>query len=150
MKGSCMKILARASLLVATVCLLAACAQGESKAAGMKTSSVERGKYIVEGLGMCSDCHTPRNEKGEFIQSRLLMGSELDFKPAVPMPAWAAAAPGIAGLPTYTDAQAVKILESGETPTGVPLRPPMPPYRMNHDDAVAVVAYLRSLARQTP
>ena len=55
-------------------------------------------------------------------------------------------APPIAGLPSYAnDADAVKFFETGLTANGKPAQPPMPPFRLNHDDAVAVVAYLRSL-----
>jgi len=31
-----------------------------------------RGKYLVERVGMCADCHSPGNERGEFIRARWL------------------------------------------------------------------------------
>ncbi|MEJ1973604.1 MAG: hypothetical protein WDM96_14425 [Lacunisphaera sp.] len=64
------------------------------------------------------------------------------------MPAWAPAAPAIAGLEGFTTEQAVKFLMTGERPSGVAPRPPMPEYRMNRDDAQAVVAYLKSLKQR--
>ena len=55
-------------------------------------------------------------------------------------------APPIAGLPTMTDQQAVTYMMTGEKPDGTESRPPMPEYRLTREDALAVVAYLRSLA----
>lgn len=110
-------------------------------------SLVERGKYIVHGIGLCIDCHSPRDERGEFIESRHLTGAPLPFKPAVEMP-WMPAAPRIAGFPTgYTAEDLVQFLMTGQRPHGLPPPlPPMPPYRMNREDAEATVAYLRTLA----
>lgn len=41
-------------------------------------------------------------------------------------------------------------LETGELPGKRYVRPPMPKFRFNHDDAVAMVAYLRSFASSSP
>jgi hypothetical protein len=49
-------------------------------------------------------------------------------------------------LPTYArDDQAIAFFETGTNSLGKPALPPMPQFRLNHEDAVAVVAYLRSL-----
>jgi mono/diheme cytochrome c family protein len=108
-------------------------------------SSADRGKYLVEHVAMCVDCHSPRSEKGEFDQARWLGGSKLDFQPSHPMPVWADYAPPLAGLPGWKDEQVIQLLRTGLTHAGKPARPPMPSYRMTHEDASAVVAYLRSL-----
>lgn len=110
---------------------------------------IAHGKYLVENVGLCADCHTPRNERGEFDKSRWLQGSQLGFVPRGPMPAWADTAPSIAGLLNMTEADATRFFETGDYPGGKQLRPPMPPYRMNHEDASAVAAYLKSL-KPTP
>lgn len=107
---------------------------------------VARGRYLVENVGMCADCHSPRDERGEFIRARWLRGSPLPFTPAVPMP-WAPAAPAIAGLHQMSEAQAVAFLQEGVRPDGSRPRPPMPEFRFNAADARAVVAYLKSLDR---
>lgn len=107
-------------------------------------AQVQRGKYLVENVAMCADCHTPRDDKGQFDRSQWLQGNLLDFKPDHPMP-FAAVAPPIAGLPGFTDEKAVTFLETGIDAAGKPAMAPMPQFRFNHDDAVAVVAYLRSL-----
>ena len=123
--------------------------QSKTSAAGADAALLKRGEYLVHGIGLCADCHSPRNPDGSFVAERHLTGSAIPFAPTVPMPAWAAAAPGIAGLPTGWDDEAmVRFLTTGERPNNLPIsRPPMPPYRMNRGDAEAVTAYLRSLPK---
>lgn len=105
-----------------------------------------RGEYLVEKIGLCADCHSPRNQRGEFIRESYLGGAPLPFAPTVPMPAWGATAPAIAGLPSMDDAQAVTFLTTGIRPDGSLPRPPMPAFRFSEEDARAVVAYLRAMA----
>jgi mono/diheme cytochrome c family protein len=112
-----------------------------------QSAKVARGKYVVEGVSMCGDCHTPQNEKGEPIPGKTLRGATLSFKPMVPIPVWAEKAPNIAGLPGWTDEQAFKFLMTGIAYNDLPARPPMPSYHMDRQDAEAVIAYLKSLAR---
>jgi mono/diheme cytochrome c family protein len=107
---------------------------------------VARGKYLVEDIGLCGDCHTPRDEKGEPVKDQRLKGATLDFKPITPMPVWADKAPAIAGLPGWEDGAAIKFLMTGIAYNQLPRRPPMPQYRFNVQDAQAIVAYLKSLA----
>jgi mono/diheme cytochrome c family protein len=118
--------------------------KGKPTAASVKTAA--RGKYLVERIGMCGDCHTPRNEKGEFIIEQSLQGTMLSFKPIVPMPVWAEKSTSIAGLPGWEKDAAIKFLMTGIAYNGLPARPPMPQYRFNQPDAEAIVAYLKSLA----
>lgn len=124
------------------VTLAAACTD---VGAAKKASALERGRYIVDGVGLCHDCHTPRDEKGQLVMAKALQGAPIPFTPTVPMP-WASVSIPIAGLPTLTDDQAVKFLTAGTLPGGRQVRPPMPPYRMTPSDARDVVAYLRTLA----
>ena len=109
-------------------------------------AQIQRGQYLVENVSLCAECHTPKTDKGEYDRTQWLQGDVLDFKPDHPMP-FAAAAPPIAGMPGFTDGQALKFLETGIDVTGRPAMPPMPQYRFNHNDALAVLAYLRSLKR---
>ena len=110
-------------------------------------AQIKRGQYLVDRVAMCGECHTPKTEKGEYDRTAWLQGDVLDYKPVHPMP-FAAVAPGIAGLPSIaTDEQAMKFLETGTNALDKRAMPPMPQFRFNHDDAVAVVAYLRSLKR---
>jgi hypothetical protein len=108
--------------------------------------SVARGKYLVEQVGLCGDCHTPRNDKGEPIKEQWLQGATLGFKPIAPVPVWAEKAPKIAGLPGWEKDTAIRYLITGVASNDLPSRPPMPQYRFNVQDAQAIVAYLKSLA----
>jgi mono/diheme cytochrome c family protein len=115
------------------------------RAAGAAPADVAHGKYLVERLGMCGDCHTPRDQKGQPIAGQTLRGAPLAFQPTVQMP-WTDNAPNIAGLPGWEEADAIKFLMTGKTNNDIPARPPMPGYRLNKADATAIVHYLRSLA----
>jgi hypothetical protein len=105
---------------------------------------VEGGRNLVEKIAQCADCHTPRLATGELDRSRWLQGAPLGFKPLMEMP-WAAVAPGIAGMPGYTEEQAIAFFMTGVRPGGAKCLPPMPEYRLGRDDAADIVAYLRSL-----
>ncbi len=132
-------------LLVTGLLLTAAGLHAETAAAPADAALLARGRYLVESVGLCADCHTPRNERGEFIAGQALRGAMIGFTPAVPMPVWAPVAPPIAGLPSMTAEQAEHFLMQGKRPDGSLPRPPMPPYRLNAEDARAMVAYLKSL-----
>lgn len=108
--------------------------------------SVARGKYLVEQVGLCGDCHTPRDQKGEPIKEQWLMGATLGFKPIEAVPVWSGKAPAIAGLPGWEKNAAITFLMTGVASNGLPSRPPMPRYRFNVQDAQAIVAYLKSLS----
>jgi len=125
--------------------LIPGLAEQKQKLRMTSPATTARGKYLVENVGMCGDCHTPRNEKGEFIKEQWLKGAALDFKPITPMPVWAEKTPAIAGLPGWEKDSAIKFLMTGVAYNGLPGRPPMPQYRFNQQDATAIVAYLKSL-----
>ena len=115
------------------------------KSSKTRASLIAHGKYLVEDAGQCQDCHTPRNEKGEFIKEQWLRGAKLDTL-IKERPTWAEKSANIAGLPGWTDEQAVKFLMTGLAYNDLPARPPMPSYRFNQEDAEAIVAYLRTLS----
>lgn len=136
-------------LLLAAAALVAVVLRAASANPSASTDQIARGRYLVHQVAMCVDCHSPRNEMGQFIEPMHLMGSPLGFAPTVPMPAWAEVAPPIGGaLAGYTVEQEIQFLMTGERPAerGGPTRPPMPEIRMNRADAEAVTAYLRSLS----
>lgn len=123
-------------------------------ASDQKDDPVARGKYLVEKVAMCGDCHTPRTETGEFDRTKWLRGGKLDFQPIREIPNWAKVAPPIAGLGNpgsgWTEERMTKLLETGLAPNGKPHRPPMPAYNMSREDAAAVAAYLKSLEWTRP
>jgi len=110
------------------------------------SADIARGKYLVEQVSLCGDCHTPHNEKGEPIQAQLLKGATVPYKPAVPTPVFADKAPNIAGLRGWEEADAIKFFMTGIAYNDLPARPPMPQYRFSKEDAAAVTAYLKSLS----
>ena len=115
------------------------------RAAGTAASEVARGKYLVESVAMCGQCHTPRDSNGNFDQTRWLQGAPVPWLPAKPDPNWPINAPRIGGNPPANDADMIKLLTTGIWTTGNRLRSPMPQFRMERSDAEAVVAYLKSL-----
>jgi mono/diheme cytochrome c family protein len=107
---------------------------------------VGRGKYIVEHVAMCVECHTPRDKTGRLIRDEYLNGAPVPVdSPPYPGMKWALKAPAIAGLPGYTKEEGVRLLTRGITSDGRTPNPPMPPFRLSIQDAEAVVAYLKSL-----
>ena len=112
-------------------------------------SEIEHGRYLVEEVAKCPECHTPRNERGELREDAWLSGATIWIRPVAPIPNWADHVPAIAGWPSFTEAQGERILERGTGPQGEELRPPMHIYHMKHEDAKAIIAYLKSLPRSS-
>ncbi len=69
-----------------------------NQAKSAAAAQIQRGKYLVENVAMCAECHTPRTDKGDYDRTQWLQGNLLDFKPDHPMP-FAVVAPLIAGIP---------------------------------------------------
>jgi mono/diheme cytochrome c family protein len=109
--------------------------------------NVDRGRYLVEEVARCPECHTPRDSQGDLERDAWLQGSSTWISPVQANHNWAQLAPPLAGLPSYTDQQAERILEKGTGPEGEALRPPMHTYHLTQEDARTIIAYLRSLPR---
>jgi mono/diheme cytochrome c family protein len=121
-------------------------AQVPSKKQTAGAELIGRGKYIVEYVALCVECHTPRDENGILKPSEYLKGAPIPVKsPPYPQMKWALKAPAIAGLPGYTEEESIRLLTDGLTRDRRKPDPPMPQYRLNRADAEAVVAYLKSL-----
>jgi mono/diheme cytochrome c family protein len=113
-----------------------------------KHSEIARGRYLAVEVARCPDCHTPRDSKGALDRSRWLQGAPIWFSPAQSNENWSMQAPALAGFP-YSDKQAQNILERGIGTNGIPIQKPMHAYHLHHADAVAIIAYLRSLPPAT-
>jgi len=139
----------RMGSLVLFVALAVAVSIGWAKQKPAATSSdkaeIERGRYLVENVAMCGECHTPRNARGELNRNAWLQGASIWIMPVQRIPNWAQSAPALAGFPSFTEEEGERILERGIGPEGETLRPPMHIYHMKHEDAVAIIAYLKSL-----
>jgi mono/diheme cytochrome c family protein len=138
---------------------LAGAAYGQGRSAGAasgksagedaaKGGDAARGKYLVQAVAMCGQCHTPRDASGNLDMSRWLQGAPVPWAPSVPNTNWPLVAPRIGGNPPASDADMVKLLTTGIWTTGKPLRFPMMPFRMSQQDAKAVVAYLKTVGAQ--
>ncbi len=128
--------------VAALILCVAVSAQSGSK------DKLERGRYLVEEMGKCADCHTPRLENGEFDRTKWLQGAPIDFKPTHPVPKWEEMSPGLtrSGLSkTWGEAGLAKFLETGVGPHGEKADAPMPLYKLKPEDAAAIAAYLSSL-----
>lgn len=107
------------------------------------------GKYLVEEVGKCQDCHTPKLEGGEFDRTKWLKGAVLDFAPLQPVKGWHKTSPDVTPggklWAKWGEAALLKYLQTGLTPSNKPAEPPMPAYKLRPEDAEAVVAYLKTL-----
>jgi mono/diheme cytochrome c family protein len=121
-----------------------------STAAPASQSQIDHGRYLVEDVGMCEECHTPRDDGGNLDESRRLQGAAIWIVPVHPDTNWAMRAPALAGFPGFTDEQGADILEKGIGPNGLAIQRPMHIYHMTPADAQAVIAYLRSLPSAYP
>ncbi|MGH6770822.1 MAG: c-type cytochrome [Xanthobacteraceae bacterium] len=112
-------------------------------------SPVERGRYLVEGLLTCGNCHTPRGPKGVFDTARNLSGGPQVFD----TPAFTVKGANITpdketGIGKWSVAGLKRALTDGYRPDGTQLAPIMPYgfYKVfTQGDLDAVVAYLRSI-----
>lgn len=103
-----------------------------------------RGRYLVESVAMCGECHSTRDQAGNIVPAKRLQGGALPIRlpwqndPPVQVPR-------IAGLPGYSDAEALKLLTDGAMKrNGQQARAPMPRFRMSREDAADVIAFLRT------
>jgi cytochrome c553 len=138
-------VMKRVMFAASALLALAACAQ-QAPAPLTGDALVQRGDYLVNSVVLCGDCHTPMTPQGPDI-TRRLQGAPNITTPTIPIP-WATQVPAIAGIPEhYTEEQFIAFLQTGVRPDGSHPRPPMPPYRLNEEDARAVAAYIATLPR---
>ena len=112
-------------------------------------SKVERGKYLVEEVGRCQECHTPKTETGEFDKSRWMKGATLVGVPSSPVADWHQKSPDITSTSAlwtrWGQDGFSKFLQTARNPRGGKAGPPMPAYMLTAEDGDAIAAYLKSL-----
>src|SRR5271157_2698197 len=64
-------IVAGALCLATALSLLAASGKSASK------QQIAHGEYLVKVIGQCGECHTPTDEKGEFVPGKWLQGTKV-------------------------------------------------------------------------
>jgi mono/diheme cytochrome c family protein len=137
-----------------TIAKMLACFQAAIVAAAvtcqptLADTLLERGGYLVNGIGNCGNCHSPQQPDGSVSGPALSGGMALLAPGVTAYPPNLTSDPQT-GLGQWSEQQIVTALREGITPGGTVLRPPMPIgfYRgMSDRDAHAIAAYLRSLA----
>jgi mono/diheme cytochrome c family protein len=112
-------------------------------------AKVERGKYLVLEVARCQECHSPKTDAGDFDTTKMLKGAKLNVAPIGSIAGWHAASPDLTSTSAlwqrWGDDGMIKFLETAKNPRGGKAGAPMPSYTMRHDDAEALVAYLKSL-----
>ena len=116
-------------------------------ALAQKPSSIERGKYLMDGVVACGNCHIARDPTGQPLFDKGLSGGLL-FDES-PFKAYAAniTPDPETGIGKWTDAQLAKAIREGIRPDKRVIGPPMPIefYRHISDaDLAAIIAYLRA------
>ena len=130
---------------VSLITLWVLCAASAAQA--QKPGSVERGKYLMQGVVACGNCHFQRGLQGEPLLDKGLSGGMVFDEP--PFKAYAANITPDArtGIGKWTDAQLAKAIREGMRPDKTVIGPPMPIafYRsLSDDDLASIIAYLRA------
>jgi mono/diheme cytochrome c family protein len=132
-----------ASMLIGLFAFLVSASQAQ------QPGSTERGKYLMESVLACGQCHAARGARGEPLPEKGLSGGML-----IEMPPYRSIASNITpdpetGIGKWSDAELFRALREGVRPDGTVIRPPMPVefYRdLSDDDLNAVIANLRAQA----
>lgn len=116
-------------------------------AAAAADERVERGRYLVEVIGACGNCHTPMGPEGPDTSRHLAGGMVMDMGVFQAVPANITPDPET-GMGAWSDAEIARAIREGVRPDGSLIGPPMP-YPLYHgiadDDLMAMVAYLRTV-----
>jgi fructose 5-dehydrogenase cytochrome subunit len=107
---------------------------------------LRRGAYLVDHLGHCGECHTPRNDYFGMEDDQYLAGAEID--------GWLApnlTADPVTGIGAWPDQDLVDYLRTGYAGNVVQAAGPMAQFvqhstsHLDDDDLAAIVAYLRTI-----
>jgi mono/diheme cytochrome c family protein len=130
--------------IIAAAATAAACVAAGSAVA---ETQLERGKYLVESIMGCGNCHTPQGPGGPVMDRALSGGPPIEEgKLFTALPSNITPDPET-GIGKWTDAQIKVAIREGKRADGTLIGPPMPfgQYRGIADsDLDAVVAYLRT------
>ena len=111
-----------------------------------KSDSWNRGRYLVEGLGHCAECHSGRNALGGIEASRRFAGApDLEGKGIVPN-----ITPDASGLAAWSAKDIAELLKSGFTPEydsvgGTMAAVVKNTSQLSDEDRAAMAEYLKSL-----
>jgi mono/diheme cytochrome c family protein len=120
---------------------------GAALAATPKAAVLERGKYLMEGVVACGNCHMARGDKGQPLPEKGLSGGMVFDEPPFKAIAANITPDPQTGIGKWTDAQLALAIREGLRPDKSVIGPPMPVgfYRyLSDDDLAAIIAYLRA------
>ena len=109
---------------------------------------VERGKYLVNTIMTCQNCHTPKGERGAPVFERDLSSGLTWDEPPFKVTASNITQDKETGIGSWSEADIKKALQKGERPNGVRLAAIMPSdfYEiLTPGDLNAIVAYLKTV-----
>ena len=134
----------RKSAKLAISALVVFCAGG---ALAQPSALLARGKYLMEGIVACGNCHIARGEQGQPLFDKGLSGGMVFDEP--PFKAYASniTPDRETGIGKWTDAQLAKAIREGVRPDKSIIGPPMPIefYRNISDaDLASIIAYMRA------
>jgi mono/diheme cytochrome c family protein len=124
-----------------------ALASSVAAAQAQNGASLARGKYLVDTVMTCHNCHTPRGPNGLVMDKALSGGARFD-EPPFDVYAANITSDRETGIGTWSIDDIKKLLTTGVRPNGVPVANVMPTgfYRiMTDDDLSAVAAYIHSV-----
>lgn len=136
----CSLTLALASMAVLTY--------GATALAQTQAEKVARGKYLVETIAGCANCHTPRNPDGSFNHDMAYAGAFVIEEPVFKAYARNITPDPETGIGGWTEDQIVRALRDGIHPDGHVLGPPMSfgwYRRISDTDAYAMAAFLKTV-----
>ncbi|MBX7200155.1 MAG: c-type cytochrome [Rhodospirillaceae bacterium] len=116
-----------------------------------KGMSWNRGAYLVEGLGHCGSCHTPR---GMFFQEKAMTGDDGAFMSGAELDHWSA--PNLRGdagdgLAAWTEADVFAFLKTGHGPNTAAFGTMIDVINnstqfLSDEDLMGMAAYIKSLS----
>lgn len=109
--------------------------------------SMERGRYLMESVVACGNCHIARGDKGQPLFERGLSGGMEFDEPVFKAYARNITPDPDTGIGRWTNDQLAKAIREGVRPDKSIIGPPMPIefYRHLSDaDLAAIIAYLRA------
>lgn len=120
---------------------------GAASAATPKAAVLERGKYLMEGVVGCGNCHMARGDKGQPLPEKGLSGGMVFDEPPFKAIAANITPDPQTGIGKWTDAQLALAIREGVRPDKSVIGPPMPVpfYRyLSDEDLAAIIAYMRA------
>jgi mono/diheme cytochrome c family protein len=134
---------------IAIVLICAGTALAAASGTGSTETLLERGSYLVNTIGGCGRCHTPRDAQGKPKANMELAGG-FEFDDGM---IGHVVGPNITpdretGIGKWSEAQMITAMRYGTRPDGSIIGPPMPvdTYRgMSDRDLAAIAKYLQSI-----